>query len=525
MKIIKTLPFLYFLCMLQLNAIGQKKVDQPIPNAEKKRIEQAQKLFNQYKIYEGEKIIHDLINQHPNESYYYETLVQLQRQVLRKLTIANQELLLIDTLGAEDSIASKPPEANSTSDTVKYSKLLIMNGLDRFSYSFEENISKQKRTTKIEDVVQQEAIVTIDSSIIAEDNDDPIEEINHSIQTKSISKESRALQRKIKFLKDFSSIPYEPYKQELIRNARQATRMVEFADSASYYLNELLIDTINFNTIFSEIDLSIKDDAFEAYRDDNYVLALKLLKELIKMYPNDYLLRIKLGDTYYMIGKDTMAINQYIEAKNLKPNSSLAYEKIALTYYNRGKFLEASSLIIDAIAIYPHQHYFNLLKRIVAKSGKGFETQWLQRPVFPVTTSKNYVEIAATEKSPWVHYQFAENEMHSYFDTNGIVRPNEKTRERYLEVYAWKKMLDRSGNQYFSFARAMNQIGYLDCYVLVTLFHHDVYGQLHDFALRNPDKIKDYFYMLINWDDKKFDKLRKQVAVKKEVGTKLNDNK
>jgi len=71
-------------------------------------------------------------------------------------------------------------------------------------------------------------------------------------------------------------------------------------------------------------------------------------------------------------------------------------------------------------------------------------------------------------------------------------------------------VLKDTANYFLPFARAMNKIGFLDCYVLVSCFHHDLYQQFSDLADHNPQKIKDYFYILINWEDKQYDKLRKE---------------
>ena len=71
----------------------------------------------------------------------------------------------------------------------------------------------------------------------------------------------------------------------------------------------------------------------------------------------------------------------------------------------------------------------------------------------------------------------------------------------------------------------MEKIGYLDCYVLITLFHHDLYGQFNDFITLNDDKVKKYFYLLINWEDEKFDKLRKSVEVPSTQTTKESGKK
>ena len=69
-----------------------------------------------------------------------------------------------------------------------------------------------------------------------------------------------------------------------------------------------------------------------------------------------------------------------------------------------------------------------------------------------------------------------------------------------------------SSRKHFQFARAMDKLGYLDCYVFVSLFHQDLYGQFADFSVNNMARIKEYFFILINWEDKRFDKVRKAVA-------------
>jgi predicted Zn-dependent protease len=54
-------------------------------------------MFNKYKVYEGEKVLKELIAQHPNDPYYHEALVQLQQQVpllLQDLKNIQQPMIL-----------------------------------------------------------------------------------------------------------------------------------------------------------------------------------------------------------------------------------------------------------------------------------------------------------------------------------------------------------------------------------------------------------------------------------------------
>ncbi len=54
-------------------------------------------------------------------------------------------------------------------------------------------------------------------------------------------------------------------------------------------------------------------------------------------------------------------------------------------------------------------------------------------------------------------------------------------------------MLKDSKDESLAEARRMQDAGFLDCYVLVTLFHPDLYGQYRDFAANNRDKIVRYY--------------------------------
>lgn len=501
------------ICMLFVNSLqSQQRVDQVIPNEEKRKVEHARKLFNNFKIYEGEKILHELIKEHPTVPYYYEALIQLQRQVLDNIVVAASELKEYQEanpgLDTSDE-QSTEPSIDKTAKTDSVRKMTMSSsGLDLGVLDAKPDKAKRKKgeVDPDEEPALKEAVVTIDSSLLAEPVD---EESEFKIKK---NKDSQALKSKLKALNDLNAIPYDAYKAEMIRNAREATRMVAFADSASSYLRQFCVDTIN-------VDQDADEEAEEAFLEGledlylrNYVGASRKFEKAIEFFPLYYAARLKLGDCYLIMNRDTGATRLFDEAKLIQPLRPEPYERMAQFYYQRGKYNEAATSILEAIIIYPHQHYVEFLSRILSKSGRVFDSQWLQREVYPASTAKNMEEILAKEKTPWWHYQFAQSEVHGYYDTVGLVRPNEKTNVRYLEVYCWRQMLNKSGTQQFKFARAMDKMDLLDCYVLVTLFHQDLYGQFHDFAKLHPDKIRDYFYVLINWEDKKFDKIKKEVG-------------
>jgi len=520
--------FFCFQSFLQI-AHAQKKVDQVIPDAEKRKVLKAKKLFNEYKIYDGERILKELVREHPYEYYYHEALVQLQRQVLAQLRPAYVEYENYTNPSKKDSLQNENNDELSEHETRTKNQPIAKkdtvevewNGLDTGPRKEDKIKRKRQKEEEVEEPIMTEATVTIDSSLLKEDiimDEDgaPIMKLN---------KRDRTLEKQLKAISELSQIPYDSYKEDLIRNARKATLQVEYADSASAYLREFLVDTLNPDMNIDPLALVAFENGYEEVQGDDLIAARKHLEKALEISPDYYSAHLVLGDTWYLIGKDSNAIVEYTKAGLLQPLRPEPLISLSLLNYQRGKFNEAAIACIQAIAVYPQQHYIQLLKRIVKKIGKDFNTQWMRREVYPLNPSQNYFELTAKENTPWWIYQAAEPDIHEFSDTSGILSLNEKTTERYLEVYAWKKILKDTANFELPFARAMNKMGFLDCYVLISCFHQDLYKQFSDFAKYNPERINEYFYILMNWEDKKFDKVRKEFAPKKKGEDKKKDKK
>ena len=516
----KKLSFCFLLLFWAHNLSAQKVVDRVIDNDERKKVEHARRLYNQYKIFDGEKILKELIKKNPNEVYFYVALVQMQRQVLYRIHDATGELQQMNlSKAAADSLRKETSESEDENEQailakpVNTKEIFESLGLDMAKI----NVKEKERTSDEEEASEPaDATVTIDSSLIFSD-----EERNEfkKLNSGSNNKIDKKTQRKLKIIESFAQIPYDQYLYNLIQNARNATRLFINADSSSLYLRKFLSDTMNVNEGVSDEAWSEYIKGMEQLYDKVIPAAAKHLENAVELDPNFYTAHLKLGDVYYLMNKDTASIQQYKYASQTAPDKSEPFEKLAIMQYNRGRYTDAAATMITAIMKYPMSHYTALLKRIIEKTGLGFDPQWIPRAVFPLSTTHMNEEIIVDDKSPWWHYQASRQDVFNYFDTLGIVIPNDKTQERYLEVYAWKKMLNNSSPKHFQFARAMDKVGYLDCYVLVTLFHNDIYGQFKDFAMFNSDKIKKYFYLLINYQDKKFDKLGKSVEIAEKKDT------
>ena len=523
--------FILLLLLVQSSglAYSQKKVDQVIPEAEKRKVIRARKMFNQYRIAEGEKILKALVNEHPSVTYYHEALVQLQRQVLDRIGPAYATLDEFTTLKKDSLKKAGADEGDDESETYyqhetktqnqaiskKDSSQIEWNGLDPGPRSIDKNPRKHEVSNEEDgdEKVLKEAVMTIDSSILKQDIDP---EDSSKLPFKLNVKKDKALEKQLKALSDLAQIPYDRYKADLIRNCRRATLEVEYADSASSYLRTLLVDTLDPDLKISDASRSYFENGVSELDEGDAMAAKLSFEKAIDASPAYYSAQLYLAEACMQLGKDTLVLNAYHAAVALQPKRSEPLEKLSLFLYERGKFEEAAAACIQAISLYPEQQYIQLLKRIVSKTGIDFNTQWIHREVYPLAPASAYAELLAKEKTPWWTYQAAEAAVLDDYDSSGIVKSGSSQQERYLEVYAWKQMLKDTARYPMPFARAMNKMGYLDCYVLITCFHHDLYKQFVDFTKQHPEKVKEYFYILINWEHKKFAKVRKEFEVKPE---------
>jgi Flp pilus assembly protein TadD len=518
---------LFLMLVVCQKLAAQKVVDKVIDDNDRKKVERARKLYNEFKIFEGEKILKELVKQNPRQVYFYEALVQMQRQVLYRIKDASGELqemniskAAMDSLKNEEDADVEEKKSDVAEAPANTKEIFESLGLDMARINVKDEPKKSQQTDEDEIDKRTDATVTIDSSLIMSEDEKAAFAKDRKGSIKKIDKKT---QRKLKILESFAQIPYDAYLYDMLQNARNATRLFSNADSSSLYLRQFLIDTFNVNQEVHQDAWAEYLQGLDAYYEKMIPDAAKHLEKALELDDIFYTAHLRLGDIYYLMNKDTAAVLQYKYAAVLNPEKTEPYEKLAIMQYNRGRFTDAAATMITAIMKYPQSHYNSLLRRIVEKTGHTFDSQWLPREVFPLSTTNVQEEIIVNDKSPWWHYQAARNDVFNYYDTTGIVIPNDKTEVRYLEVYAWKKMLNNSSPKLFQFARAMDKVGYLDCYVLITLFHNDLYGQFKDFVALNDDKIKKYFYLLINWEDAKFDKIRKSVEVK--VPEKTDDKK
>lgn len=528
-------------------ASAQKKLPNFIDNADKRKVERAKKLLNQGKILEGEKLLTELRNANMNEGYFHEALVQIQMQILQRISLQNPP--------NEDEGEYFLEGKENTKPDVTLSQNFIENGLARTIAQKRETVdnirlarSDKKRLKKELDGLDDLTQDTILNPIEAAQQELEKEKSKISKLEKKKKKQLAEKKKEARRVNDITLIPFESYAYQLQNNSRLATLKHERVDSASHYLRILNVDTINYDTLLAAMDIDLFAEALDYYYTRDFTRASKRLKAITQKHPAYFPAHYYLANSYFKQGLDTPTYKQFLYIAENFSDRPEGLVGLSNYYLAKGKYQPAAAAIIKAITIYPEDAYFAHLDRILKRMGKRFNSRWIRRDVYPLQTNKNYEEIVAKEDAPWRYYQNAKSMVYSYAK-NGILRGNEITNERYLEVYAWREMLaenlkidslindpkkraaylkdtnlkeqKKKNNKKinFPFARSMDKMGYLDCYIFISLFHHDLYDGFKDFVELNPDKVEKYFYILLNWENEKFDKFRipqKGVTTKKE---------
>ncbi len=453
--------------------------------------------LNEGEIGLGLKFLTKLRNDNMNNSYFHEALVRVEKQILDKVA----ELHGVDDGGeGEYFLEGKMPKP------LKVTETLIDNGLARSNDQKAETVSELK------------------GRISRKDRRKLIKKLQKGEKDKKDSKEVASLDfaeadapfkigRKRKGeVDELEMMDYNMQESFLIQDCRLATLKSNTVDSASHYLRLLLVDTLDYFNDLSEDDRLLFEEAVDYYKQKEYNRCANKLEPIVTNYPGNFDAQLLLGDAFYRMGLDSPTYQRYTFITQEWPDRPEGYERLSKYHVSKGKFKDAAKSIIEAILVYPEVAYWRQLGLILSKSGRKFDPRWISREVYPIKTDKNYEEIMADEKWAWLEYQKAKAVLYSYTSENGLLRTNEISALPYIELYGWYTMLVRSekpGEKInFAFARSMNKMGFIDCYTLISLFHHDVYDQFKDLVKNNPKKVREYFYVLMNWEREEFDQYR-----------------
>jgi len=234
------------------------------------------------------------------------------------------------------------------------------------------------------------------------------------------------------------------------------------------------------------------DKAEEYFKKKDFESCKECYKKALALEPNYYKATIYIGDSYWYLENMDSAIHYFNKGIKMQPDllEPRKYMVDALAYSK--KYDEAKNACIEAIYIYPDVSMFIKYSDVLNIQKRTFNDHWVKRGCEINLLGYNETK---TKDPTWSVYQNAGAEIESSCDSNGlIVKLNDFTKAKYLEVYSWEKMLKSSKElpAELSFAKEMADIGFLDCYVFLSAFHYDMYPQYVDFVKGNKDRIKKY---------------------------------
>jgi tetratricopeptide (TPR) repeat protein len=281
------------------------------------------------------------------------------------------------------------------------------------------------------------------------------------------------------------------FRNEYINCMRRATLMCGGLEMIGAELRAMVIDSrFRVDTGISEAARKNFNKAETCFAQQDYTNAAKYYNKALKTDPDYYKAYLYLGDSYYQNGEFEEAEDIFQECADTFP---CLLEPIKYYYdavYHQKDYKKAYDIALRALFVCPDIGMLEKFDRVCSDLGMKFKQHWMSRTNLPNKPSGNNSEI---ETAPWKYYREAYDLVREYVDTvTGILRPNSVTKARYLEEYCWSYMLEKTDKSKFEFARKMKDKGMLDCYVLFSLFHVDLYDQYTDLVKNNSAKLKKY---------------------------------
>lgn len=300
----------------------------------------------------------------------------------------------------------------------------------------------------------------------------------------------------------------EYLENELLFSCRKACIYADNALLPSIFLRNFKVDE-NTNAITISDGKRYFELAEVDFSKGNYKEAITLYKKALEADPTHYKAQLYLGDCYYMLNEYQDAIREFKKAVDRKPYLLEARKYLADAYYKAGLYDKSLEACKEGYLIYPDFSMKDKLESISEAAEKKIQMHWMPRSVLPNKMESTKIADKSSEKKlqssskkqeaatdDWKYYQAAFETIKSECDENGIIQNSSKTKDKYLEVYSWRTMLSKSSSPEFAFAKEMNKIGFLDCYVFLSCFHYDFYEQFKHFVNNNKDQINKYFLML-----------------------------
>lgn len=284
-----------------------------------------------------------------------------------------------------------------------------------------------------------------------------------------------------------------PTRYRVIKICREATNYSE-SPNADEYLRTLEIE-VDEDTAVSEKAKVYFEEGEEFFDKKDYELAIMNYKKALNEDSMYYAANIALGLSFYRDDENSdSAIYYFNKAKKIQPHFLKPRKFIIEVLVNEGLYFRAKKECLDAFCVYPGFDLKDYYQEILYVENKYMDEHRLWRSFYPNNFRDKDQESFG---GPFGPYRDAKDDISKYCSEDGIIEENGKTDDKYLEVYSWNVLLesfDGDVPNYLDFAEEMEEEGYLDCYVLVSLFHYDIYPQFKDFMSyeENRTRTKEY---------------------------------
>lgn len=281
------------------------------------------------------------------------------------------------------------------------------------------------------------------------------------------------------------------YKKDYYGACSQAVRMCEGMESISAVLR----------TAFTEhkYDSGVDEDAKKAFNKGeaefgkrNFEKAIKYYKEAVEIQPDYYKATLYIGDCMWNDDANKEALPYYRKAISMQPKLLEPRKYLVDAFMNLNEYDSAYLQCLEAMLIHPGEGMHRRIAEIADKQKKEYKRHWIPRMCTVNGIDWEQSEVA---NKTWKYYREAKGKIDNYCTKEGMItKKNSRTEAKYLEVYSWEYMLEKADedNENLEFAREMQEAGYLDCYVFISMYHIDFDKQYKDFVANNAERVKTY---------------------------------
>jgi len=289
---------------------------------------------------------------------------------------------------------------------------------------------------------------------------------------------------------NFQDLMVAIFRSHFISVCREST-IASTSPTGDMYLRKYLVD-YEPDSLVSEKAKSYYDEAEQFFGKEDYELADLNYRKAIREDSTYYKAYLYLGDSFWAREKYDSATVYYTIARDLQPNLLEPRLYIVDALSEQGLFYRAKKEAIAALTVYPGYNLKYKLQRILYKENKWMNEHRIIRNFYPNDINNDEQDMLLNNPI-WKDYRAAKDDVKKYCDSLGIIEPNGEFEDRYLEVYSMRRMLEKHPNdlpEELHFADKMREEGLLEPYVLICLFHVDIYDQFKDYMSTEENRTK-----------------------------------